>query len=593
MTTDRSIGYVLGTQEATPLEFWVAVGSGKVLRLDDVVQVQTLKPDGETIHFYGIVDYVRTLYEGAEFDTDTFLAKEGKLPVNISYAAHVQVTRLEPEEYLPPQPGDPVQLAIEEELKRALHFDNMDSRLPAGLMRNGDPAYLNFSFLNGEKGAHVNISGISGVATKTSYALFLLHAIFNSAALGKYRANTRALIFNVKGEDLFFLDRENIQHQQQVAKLGYDPYDSLGLPAIPFQQANFRVVPKKSSPEEVIPHLDQRSDNIAVYMWSIREVCRDRLLQFLFVGEDLSRGNLVYLLANVEERLAKIAEKNDAADRQANREPQPYLDVEFYGEFSKTRISTFGELIEFLDDKLIGIVDADGDDIKPADQRWLARNQPGTALALIRRLMGVRNEISHLIRGNLPAEQLAKYQLDPLAAQHQLTVADINRLGGKAQMFVVGVTLRKLFLEKEKRGQFPIVFIVLDELNKYAPREGRSPIKDLLVEIAERGRSLGIILIGAQQTASEVERRVVGQAAIRVVGRLDSAEAERSEYNFLTGSCRKRALFLKSGAMFVQQPEVPAPILVNFPFPAYATRQAEVALPEAEVAAIEADIDRF
>jgi hypothetical protein len=130
-------------------------------------------------------------------------------------------------------------------------------------------------------------------------------------------------------------------------------------------------------------------------------------------------------------------------------------------------------------------------------------------------------------------------------------------------------------------------------LNKYAPRDGRSPIKDLLVDIAERGRSLGIILIGAQQTASEVERRVVGQAAIRVVGRLDSAEAERPEYNFLTGSCRKRVLFLKSGRMFVHQPEVPAPILVNFPFPAYATRKEEVFISEAETTRFKAKVKRL
>ena len=50
---------------------------------------------------------------------------------------------------------------------------------------------------------------------------------------------------------------------------------------------------------------------------------------------------------------------------------------------------------------------------------------------------------------------------------------------------------------------------MIDELNKYAPREGSSPIKEVLLDIAERGRSLGIILIGAQQTAREVERRIV------------------------------------------------------------------------------------
>ena len=201
--------------------------------------------------------------------------------------------------------------------------------------------------------------------------------------------------------------------------------------------------------------------------------------------------------------------------------------------------------------------------------------------------------MSHLIRGDIPAKEIADYRLDPLDAAHQLSVVDINKLGGKAQKFVVGVLLQKLFTEKEKRGQNPIVFIVLDELNKYAPRDGRSPIKNLLVEIAERGRSLGIILIGAQQTASEVERRVVGQAAVRVVGRLDSAEAERSEYNFLTGACRKRSLLLKSGSMFIQQPEVPAPLLVNFPFPAYATRKSEAARDKAEIEQLEAKLDLF
>ena len=44
----------------------------------------------------------------------------------------------------------------------------------------------------------------------------------------------------------------------------------------------------------------------------------------------------------------------------------------------------------------------------------------------------------------------------------------------------------------------------------------------MLLDIAERGRSLGVILIGAQQTASEVERRIVVNSAIKVVGRLDA-----------------------------------------------------------------------
>jgi DNA helicase HerA-like ATPase len=134
-----------------------------------------------------------------------------------------------------------------------------------------------------------------------------------------------------------------------------------------------------------------------------------------------------------------------------------------------------------------------------------------------------------------------------------------------------------MFEDKESRGaREPLVFVVLDELNKYAPRDGWSPIKEILLDIAERGRSLGIILIGAQQTASEVERRVVSNCAFRVVGRLDAAEAAREEYGFLPAATRQRAAILKPGTMIVQQPEIPMPLLIRFPFPAWATCPAEV-----------------
>ena len=97
--------------------------------------------------------------------------------------------------------------------------------------------------------------------------------------------------------------------------------------------------------------------------------------------------------------------------------------------------------------------------------------------------------------------------------------------------------------------------MVLDELNKYAPRDCSSPIKELLLDVAERGRSLGIDPHRRQQTASEVERRIVANSAIRVVGRLDAAEAGRGEYGFLPAVQRQRATLLKPGSMFVAHPD--------------------------------------
>ena len=64
-------------------------------------------------------------------------------------------------------------------------------------------------------------------------------------------------------------------------------------------------------------------------------------------------------------------------------------------------------------------------------------------------------------------------------------------------------------------------------------------------------------------------------SSIRVVGRLDAAEAARAEYGFLPPSHQKRATIAKPGTMFVSQPEIPVPLVAEFPFPAWATRPAE------------------
>ncbi len=99
----------------------------------------------------------------------------------------------------------------------------------------------------------------------------------------------------------------------------------------------------------------------------------------------------------------------------------------------------------------------------------------------------------------------------------------------------------------------------------------------MLLDVAERGRSLGLILLGAEQTASAVEARVMGNAALRVVGRLEPAESLRDEYTWLSPSLRERACLTQPGTMILAQPEVPRPLLVRFPFPAWATRSSEVA----------------
>jgi uncharacterized protein len=543
------VGRVLGTLDAMPLEFWVGIEEGQYLQLDDVVVVETPLPDGRAVRLFGVVDVVRARHEGAKFDSDVFLIEEGVLPASVAEAAHVRVTRVEPEVFVPPRPGQSVARATGADRDQALFFDAMERRLPIGCSRDGEPVFANLDFLDGSRGAHVNISGISGVATKTTYATFLLHSLFTSGALGGQAANTHGIIFNVKGEDLLFLDQPNRSLKSEARA----EYAKLGLPMTPFERVQI-LAPVRRGSKERLPDTGSRQKGVAAFFWTLREVVTERLLRFLFAEAEDASSQIAFVIDRIEAKLAQAV----AADGRAT---DPWIAIE------GRRVESFDGLVQALTDRGL-----DGESHSLAE-RWAGPAATGTVAAFERRLAAAARHVGHLIRAE-DVGQREQHRLDWRRAQ--TTVVDIHGLHDRAKRFVVGATLKRMFEEKEGLGTTePLVFVVLDELNKYAPREGSGPIKEVLLDISERGRSLGIILIGAEQTASEVEGRIVANAALRVVGRLDLAEAERPEYAFLTAAGRARAGILKSGTMIVQQPEIPTPLLVRFPFPAWATRKNE------------------
>jgi uncharacterized protein len=540
---DPAVGRVIGTEDATPLEFWVAVADGAYLQLDDVVALQRVLPTGELVDIYGIVSQVRARHEGARFDSDVFDIADGLLPARAVEAALVHASRFEPEVFVPPIPGQLVSKATGESRERALFFDSMARKLPAGLTRDDEPLFANLEFLDGTRGAHVNISGISGVATKTTYATFLLFSVFRSGVLGAESVNTRALIFNVKGEDLLFLDHANIELSADDERR----YRALGLESGAFPDVGVWA-PGRRGDANAVPDVASRTEGVTSFFWTIDEFCRQELLPFLFADAEDDRAQYTLVVQNVTARLKQAEPAGEGAVR---------IDGEV--------VRTFPELVDLIGARL------DPDELDY--DKWAGRAiGQGTVNAFVRRLHGAVRHVEHLIRSDVPKPE--RHQIDLDASQ--VTVVDLHNLNDRAKRFVVGVVLRKMFERKERSGQSrPLQFVVLDELNKYAPRDGSSPIKELLLDIAERGRSLGVILIGAQQTASEVERRIVANSAIRVVGRLDPAEASRGEYGFLSPVQRQRATILKPGTMLVSQPELPVPLVAQFPFPAWATRASE------------------
>jgi hypothetical protein len=93
--------------------------------------------------------------------------------------------------YMPVQSEARVRFADEAGIHNALGIDSMREkeeretrtvRVPAGIIRMSNEAeavaYLDVDYVLGPEAAHVNISGISGLATKTSYIIFLIQSSF-------------------------------------------------------------------------------------------------------------------------------------------------------------------------------------------------------------------------------------------------------------------------------------------------------------------------------------------------------------------------------------------------------------------------------
>jgi DNA helicase HerA-like ATPase len=537
------VGRVVGTEDSTPLQFSVALDEDAYLQLDDVVITVRPVPGREPVATAGVVTEVRARHEGATYGSDVFLIAEGVLPAQVQEIAEVTTTRVDPEVYVPPWPGAFAYRATGEERAKALYFDQMERKVAAGLGRDGDPIYLNLEFVDGTRGGHVSISGISGVATKTSFALFLLYSIFTGGAL-KNALNAKALVFSVKGEDLLFLDHANRRLDEDLRAA----YATLGLEAAPFASVGFFAPP---TPDDLTgrPHVVGRTSGVSAFWWTLAEFCSGELLPYVFADAEDERNQYTMVIHQVAARLRReaVATGQDGAVTVEGR-----------------LLRTYDDVIEFLSERL---TDED------ARRDWAGPvTGTGTVNAFLRRLRSSLKPLRSIVRGDLPS---AGRRVVTTEGQ-QVTVIDLHNLPERAQRFVVGVVLAAETARKEAAGAGGLLFTMLDELNKYAPREGGSPIKEVLLDIAERGRSLGIILIGAQQTASEVERRIVSNSSIKVVGRLDPAEAGRPEYGFLPPSQRARAVLAKPGTMFVSQPEIPVPLAVEFPFPAWATRESEM-----------------
>ena len=590
--TSERVGRVVGIGHTSSQEFRVVLDEQAYLAVDDLVLVHTEVPGIGTLTTYGVVVESEATYEGASYESDVHriagdyamgggLGVGGLQPAAKVRSAQVAVTRVDPEMWVAPDPGAEVFRARGIERDRALFADEMRRPLPVGRGRDGEPVYVDLDFFDGTKGGHMSIAGVSGVATKTTFAFFFVRLLAgNPQLVGPSAANTRVLVFNVKGEDLLYLDRPSTEFTKEAAaawrKLGVEPTPfalatpgsrpSTPAPGVP--TVAYWAPPRAYAGDALMPDVSSRTEGIAAFHWTPREFIDEDLLQFVFTDATDARNQIPFVEERVRAQLKRLAVDvlgapgavvlRDTNDREGGQRA-------VHSRAQERVIRTLHDLAEEIGTHL------EPEDGAEPDFAWSGRVQGGTVSAFMRRLHAASTDsrLGRLVRDG------DSHRIDRQAAT--VSVVAIQNLHDLAQRFVVGALLRETFRDKEETGQrLPLSIVVLDELNKYAPREGQSPLKEMLIDIAQRGRSLGVLLIGAQQSASRVAPDVLENASIRVTGRLDAAESERAEFGWMLPSTKARARLLKPGTMVLGQPAVPVPIVLNFPRVPWATRADEV-----------------
>lgn len=576
-------GLIDASTDATTQTANILIDETIDLALDTFVMAPQRLVDGEVLFHYGIVTEVSGRVEGAEMATDTARLAAATLPGQRFRRAEVTWIRTHPERYLPPSSGAAIWVAQGIHRRRALFLDKMSEgeALPIGLDMNDEIVFMPYSFLNGDKGAHVSISGKSGVATKTSYALFLLYSLFETergvTARGA-NSHDRALLFSVKGSDLCLLDKPNnrfvdtdemgVEAMRQWAALGVpDPH--------PFQNVDVFAPAEDADPgSDPVPDIAVRDKrDTHAYGWSPRSFIEHGLLEYVF--DDLESGQLSFIEQVVRVQLLRwcVPIAGDVTGAVVLVDPDlqqpPHVGSTWESALRSLRTkaaagSGAGVRIETLDDLVGFIADKVTDGGPGFDPAWTGSVNPSTGQAFVRRLWKATPRLRRLVRSGLREVDLSA----------QVSVVDVHALHADAQRFVVASVLASIWVQHENSTAAGKTFVVLDELNKYAPRQGGSPIKALLVDIAARGRSLGVILIGAQQNPSGVDRDITNNASLEVVGQIKASES--AELGFLPPEMRARARIIAPGTMITSQPLLPAPVPIRFPYPPYATRVAEV-----------------
>jgi DNA helicase HerA-like ATPase len=554
MVANKLIGRVLATEKSptTIDEFYFWTNSDTKLNAFDIVKVA--RDDGTDT--YGVIESISHITDATSFLTNFISADFGNVDtieptfrIGMNYAL-AKVSYNTNGDYTPVHNNSKIYLATENEITAALGLDKIENPLVCGSLKMYEgtedevtlPVRLNAKFLLGSEGAHLNISGISGLAAKTSYAMFLMKSIQDTyASMPDEDDSVAFVLFNVKGRDLMAIDCPNEEADEKTLV----EYEKLGLSSEPFKQAKYYV-----------PFSDGKSSRTSTYL--SREDVKSyidsgKLKKFKYVYSDDKEG-IEMMFANVEDPnqtmeaiVSKIIDENDS---------------DFGG------LSDWGDFLDKVSDN---------------SQKGSSGSKGEISVLSWRKFKRIVNKAiknDDMFANRVQPEQSECRLADALKRikNNEVHVIDIAKLQEDKQAFVFGDVVKTIY--NLKLGEYDNeddvsppsrIVIFIDELNKYASGDvpKNSPILRQILDVTERGRSLGVILFGAEQFRSAIHKRVTGNCATHAYGRTNSIETSTGEYRSLPETYRNMLTRLSQGEYLIQNPVFRSLLKIKFPKPIY------------------------
>ena len=534
------IGRIAATEKfpATMDKFYFWTDADFRLNAFDVVKVEHIENSytfGTVENIFHITDAKSFLtnYISCDFGDTTVVAPTLRIGMNY---VEVSVSFNTKNIYTPVKNDSPVSLADATEIEQALGLDKIKNKLPCGFLKMYEghtgyeitlPVNLDAQFLLGPEGAHLNISGISGLAAKTSYAMFLMKSVqekFSDCAF---------IIFNVKGKDLMAIHKPNEENNSIPI------YEELNLSGNPFE--NVRYYAPRDREGKVASYLSQ--SDVEDYL-----SC-GLLKRFAYVYKD-DRESLEMLFADIDDTtqtmdsiISKVIDMND---------------YDFGGistwEAFLSKVSELSQKGNQSNSKEISVLS------------WRKFNRI-VSKAVKSDQMFVDRPVTEEHECRLE-EELKKI------SSGSVSVIDVAKLSTDKQAFVFGDVLKTIY--KLKLGEYNVsppskIIVFVDELNKFASKDTtkNSPILRQILDVAERGRSLGIILFGAEQFRSNIHPRVTGNCSTLAFGRTNVLETTTKDYSALPLTYKNILTRLEQGEYIIQNPIFRSLLKVKFPKPAY------------------------